>query len=177
MFTLDTERLHLRKVLPDDIDHMVALDSDPEVMRYINGGTPVPRRVYEEGLMDRMTAWGPDDPVGFHSAFLDGRFVGWFHLRPSIAGEHLELGYRLAREVWGQGLATEGSRALVALAFDALDQPMVDACALPGNVASQRVMHKLGMRYHHDMAHPRSSDVVRLYRIHRAEWEARTQAG
>ena len=65
-------------------------------------------------LLPRMLAWD-GQPFGFLAAYEAGSFVGWFHLRPSVADAGiLELGYRLRRAAWGRGLATEGSRALLA---------------------------------------------------------------
>ncbi|HRI10181.1 MAG TPA: GNAT family N-acetyltransferase, partial [Nannocystaceae bacterium] len=107
---LPTARLHLRRLRADDLDQLVALDADPEVMRFITGGQPNPRELYEAELLPRMLAWD-DLPYGFLAAHEGERFVGWFHLRPSVAEPAiLELGYRLRREAWGRGLATEGRR-------------------------------------------------------------------
>lgn len=170
---LSTARLHLRRLREGDLDKLVALDADPEVMRYITGGQPNPRAHYEAELLPRMLAWD-DHPYGFLAAHEGGRFVGWFHLRPSVAEPSiLELGYRLRRDAWGRGLATEGSRALLAHAFDRLDQPAVDACAHPENAASIHVMVKCGMTPAGTFVHPRAHLEVVRYAIDRATWRAR----
>lgn len=175
-FDLQTPRLHLRPIVEGDIDALVALDSDPEVMRYV-GGEPNPRRLYETTLMGRMTAWA-GEPIGFFAAHLKqadppGEFIGWFHLRPSVAeASILELGYRLRRAVWGQGLATEGSLALLRRAFFELDQPRVDACAMPENGGSIAVMKKCGMAYAGRFTHPRAPLEVVRYMVDRDTFEA-----
>jgi RimJ/RimL family protein N-acetyltransferase len=112
--------------------------------------------------LPRMTAFDAQ-PYGFAAAYEAGTFVGWFHLRPSVADPAvLELGYRLRRAAWGRGLATEGGRALVHYAFEDLDQTAVDACADPRNLASTAVMRKCGMREVGMFRHPRVPiDVVR----------------
>lgn len=162
-----TERLHLVRVRAEHIDHFVELDSDPEVMRFISGGEPNSRARYEQDLLPRMMAY-EGEPHGFLSAFERGRFVGWFHLRPSVADDRiLELGYRLRRDAWGRGLATEGGRALVRHAFEALDQPAVDACADPRNEASIRVMVKCGMHRVGTFVHPRVPIEVVRYLVER----------
>ena len=161
-FVLTTPRLSLRRIDDEHLDDLVELDSDPAVMRFINGGTPTPREVYQESLLERMKAFG-DQPYGYAAAYEDGRFVGWFHLRPSVADpEVLELGYRLRREAWGRGLATEGSRALVRYAFETLDTGTVNACAMPENTASISVLKKCGMHFVGTFLHPRGGiEVVR----------------
>jgi RimJ/RimL family protein N-acetyltransferase len=164
-FAIETERLVLRKLGEEDLDALVELDSDPEVMRYINDGVPNPRELYVESLLPRMLAWAQDDPVGFYAAIHAGSWVGWFHLRPSIADERaLELGYRLRRSAWGRGLATEGSRALAGLAVDELRPPWIDGCARPDNLASIAVLQKCGLQYVDNRVHPRAPVEVAFYR-------------
>ena len=80
MFALRTDRLLLRKLAADDLDDLVALDTDPAVMHYINDGAPPSRQDYVETLLPRMLAWAADDPVGFYAALWAGRWIGWFHL-------------------------------------------------------------------------------------------------
>ena len=76
-------------------------------------------------------------------------FLGWFHLRPGEGAGPLEpeLGYRLRREVWGRGYATEGSRALIDKAFAELGAARVYASTMTVNTASRRVMEKAGLHY------------------------------
>jgi RimJ/RimL family protein N-acetyltransferase len=165
MFELRTHRLLLRKLVDEDLDDLVALDADPEVMRYISDGEPTPRGEYAANLLPRMLAWPADDPVGFYAALCEGDWIGWFHLRPSIAGgDALELGYRLQRAAWGLGLATEGARGLASLAADELRAPWIDGCARPDNQASIAVLRKCGLRYIDTRLHPRAPMEVAFYR-------------
>ena len=103
---LETERMTLRPITTDDVDLLVALDSDPAVMRFINGGKPThtreAERIVQRSLGHRWLA--------FDKA--TDEFVGWFGIRPSAANSR-ELGYRLRRAAWGKGLATEGSLAVI----------------------------------------------------------------
>ena len=151
--SLETDRLLLRPFTVDDAEHLVALDSDPAVMRFINGGRPTPREKVIERVLPRFL-WYQEQPhdYGFWAAEerTSGAFIGWFHLRPDPdAGDPAEpeLGYRLVADAWGKGYATEGSRALIERAFTRLGARRVWATTTVINVGSRRVMEKAGMRY------------------------------
>ena len=179
---LETERLRLRRLEHDDVDHLVELDSDPQVMRFINGGRATTRCEIENEVLPAFLGhyerygglgfWGVEEKS-------TGRFVGWFHLRPAEgapAGE-FELGYRLLRSVWGKGYATEGSRALIDKAFAELGVDRVVASTMVVNVASRRVMEKAGLRFVRIFHQPwpdriegeQEGDVE--YALLRSEWE------
>src|SRR5262249_51042883 len=126
-------------------------DSDPEVMRFITKGQPTSKERIENVHLPRILSQHRDlPPQGFWAAYLarTDEFIGWFHLRPDrIDPGEMELGYRLKRHVWGQGLATEGVRALVDGSFGPWGYDKVCARTLLGNLASQRVMQKVGLRF------------------------------
>ena len=146
---LETERVVLRRFTVDDVELLLALDNDPAVMRYINGGLPMPRaEIVDEtipaflGYYDRFAGYG------FWAAIErdTGRFIGWFHFRPG-AGDgprQPELGYRLHTFAWGSGVATEVSAALIDHGFTVLDVERVRAETMAVNVGSRRVMEKVG---------------------------------
>lgn len=148
--TVDTQRLRLRPLGTDDLDALVELDSDPEVMRWLSGGTATPREFLEEvvlpGFLDLdpgrpwLGAWAIEDR--------DGAFLGWVSLRPSRpeVPTSATLGYRLRRAAWGRGFATEAARAVLARAFEAGDLALVEATVYEANSASRRVLEKLGLR-------------------------------
>lgn len=152
MKVLRTKRLILRPFIAEDLDELVELDSDPEVMRFINGGTPTPREEVEREILPHFLEYADGaSGYGFWAAEekSTGAFLGWFHLRPRAEGEpdEPELGYRLRRSAWGKGHASEGSRALVDLAFTGLGASRVYAETMAVNVASRRVMEKAGLRF------------------------------
>ena len=83
---LETARLLLRRFTEDDVDNLAELDSDPDVMRFINGGRSTPREEIESdvlpgflGYYERFSGYGFWAAVEKSS----GRFVGWFHFRPT----------------------------------------------------------------------------------------------
>lgn len=146
--SFDTERLRLRRFTAADAGHLHALDNDPEVMRYINGGAPVTLAVITADILPVFLLYDAGGgPLGFWAAEVQetGAFVGWFSLRPTGAPGVLALGYRLRRDAWGRGYATEGARALLDRAFGELDARRVVATTYEHNLASRRVMAKLGM--------------------------------
>jgi RimJ/RimL family protein N-acetyltransferase len=147
---LETERLILRRFTEADEDNLVELDADPEVMRYLSGGRPTPRRLIHDEILPRVMRYYEQQP-GFGSWALvekaTGTFIGWIALRPPEGKgiEDVELGYRLRRSVWGKGYATEAARALLRQGFAALGVERVFATTYQDNLASRRVMEKLGM--------------------------------
>lgn len=143
-----TERLRLRPLSADDVDALVALDSDPEVRRYVDQ-TEAPSRAEVVDRMPRLLRRYREgaEPAFWAAEVETGAFCGWFHLRPLEDDPGtLDVGYRLRREWWGRGLATEGAAALVRRAFLLLDAERVVAHALEANTASRRVLEKLGFQ-------------------------------
>lgn len=155
---LTTERLRLRQFTLADVDHVVMLDSDPVVMRFISYGEPTPRAVIEQRVIPSwMKYYEGNERIGFWAADLlaTNEFVGWFHLRPDrLVPAEQELGYRLRRESWGQGLASEGARAVVADGFDVSKFEKITARTLLGNLGSQRVMQKIGLALEEEFVYP-----------------------
>ncbi|MFN8518923.1 MAG: GNAT family N-acetyltransferase [Chloroflexota bacterium] len=147
---LATSRLRLRRLRADDLDAMVELDSDPQVMRWLSGGTATPREFIEEVVLPGflcidprrpwLGVWATEDPAG--------GFLGWVSLRAvhPEAPRWASLGYRLCRTAWGRGLATEAAAAVLHQAFHEGDLERVEATVYEQNHASCRVLEKLGLR-------------------------------
>ena len=137
---LETERLVLRQFTEDDVENLVELDSDPDVMHFINGGRPTSRREIESDVLPTfLDFYERFSGYGFWAAIekSSGQFVGWFHFRPTATHpKEVELGYRLLKSVWGKGYATEGSRALIHKGFAELDVQRVVAFTMVVHVAS-----------------------------------------
>jgi RimJ/RimL family protein N-acetyltransferase len=179
---LETERLVLRRFTEDDVDNLVQLDSDPEVMRFINGGRPTSRHEIEHDVLPMYLGYHERSAgYGYWAAVekSSGRFVGWFHFRPAPGAPpgEVELGYRLRKSVWGKGYASEGSRALIQKGFAELGVQLVFASTMVVNVASRRVMEKAGLKFVRTFHQPwpdkiegeEEGDVE--YALSRSEWE------
>jgi ribosomal-protein-alanine N-acetyltransferase len=143
---LETERLRLRPVVADDLDHFAALYGDPDVMRFIGLRGPLTREQAGERLEFMIDHWRRHG-FGMWTLRLkaSGEFVGRCGLRYLEETPEVELGYTLAKAFWGQGLATEASRAVARHAFDAIKLRRLVAVADPANVSSVNVMRKIGM--------------------------------
>lgn len=189
---LETSRMRLRRFTPVDEDSLVALDSDPEVMRYLTGGIPTPRAVIARTVLPGfLRSYEPHKGFGVWATEdrSTGAFLGWFAFRPpeGASPDDVSLGYRLRRAAWGQGYATEAARALVRKGFTELGVRRVHATTYEHNVASRRVMERVGMRLVRsfrltaaDLAKTDTFDAGSLevwdgdeveYAIERAEWE------
>ncbi len=184
---LETDHLVLRQFTGDDVDNLVELDSDPDVMHFITGGRPTSRREIESDVLPMYLDYHERSAgYGFWAAIekSSGRFVGWFHFRPTGAAHpnEVELGYRLLKSVWGKGYATEGSRALIDKGFAELGVQRVVAFTMVVHVASRRVMEKAGLRLGRTFHQPwpdyiegeEEGDVE--YALLRSEWEEQSTA-
>lgn len=135
------------------------MNDDPRVMQFF------PKRLAREesdATVDRIEEHFRSRGFGLYAAELrcDGRFIGYVGLHTPTFSTHftpcIEIGWRLATEVWGQGLATEGARAVVRLAFENLSIDEIVSFTVPANQRSIRVMQKLGMTHdpEDDFEHP-----------------------
>lgn len=158
MVLLETPRLYLRRFTSEDAALLHELDSDPEVMRYLTKGVPTPLEVIAGEILPRWLAYyETSDHLGFWAAHetATDRFAGWFQLRPDrLVPGATEVGYRLRRAAWGQGYATEGTRALICKAVGEWDIGYVTAATLVDNQASRRVMEKCGMSLEEEFIYP-----------------------
>ena len=144
--TLDTERLRLRPVEDADAEDLVALHSNAHVLRYWDSPPWT-----DPGRVEQFLSWSrklEEDGSGARLVVerrSDGAFLGWCSLsewNPDF--RTASLGYCYGEAAWGQGYATEAARALLTWAFDLLDLNRVQAETDTRNLASARVLEKLG---------------------------------
>lgn len=143
---LTTERLVLRELRPSDADLVLAMRSDPEVMRHVN--RPLAQTMDDAlaliELINSRGAAGESVQWAITGKGSD-RFIGiigfWRIVKEHY---HAELGYTIAREHWGQGYATEAIAATLAFGFGTLGFHRVEAITRPQNNASIRALEKNG---------------------------------
>lgn len=144
--TLHTERLTLRPIVDTDAEALVELQSDPHVLRYWDE-PPWTDPSQVERFFARcrnLEETGTGARVAIDLT-VDGTFLGWCNIsdyKPDFRSA--AMGYCLREVAWGHGYATEAARALLQWAFDHLDLNRVQSEADTRNVASRRVLEKLG---------------------------------
>jgi ribosomal-protein-alanine N-acetyltransferase len=148
---LETPRLQLRRMTEADADHLVALNRNTNVMRYILTEPPVTTR--EEALValrDRIFPQYALAGTCGRWACIDkgtGAFLGWCGVKYIEADGEYDIGYRFLEEHWGKGFATEAAAGVCELARRHLAGKRVVAKAMRGNAASRRVLEKIGMTF------------------------------
>jgi RimJ/RimL family protein N-acetyltransferase len=172
MREIETARLRLRTWREDDLAPYARICADPEVMRYLSG--PMTRQHSEQQVSEFVRHW---EERGFGLWAVEekssGAFIGFigllYHEDWSEGNHRTEVGWRLARPFWGRGLATEGAMASLRYGFEEVGLDRI-SIAVPENLASRRVMEKLGMTLRGEIRF-KGSDVV-WYAVERQVWEA-----
>lgn len=181
--TLTTARLRLRQWREEDLAPFAALNADPQVMEFFPKvltraeSDTVAGRIRDHFARHGFGLWAVEAPGIAHFVGFVGLAVPSFeaHFTPCV-----EIGWRLAREHWGHGYATEAATAALAFAFGDRALEEIVAFTVPANIPSRRVMGRLGMRrlpaddFEHPAiaaGHPLRSHV--LYRLRRADWKPR----
>ncbi len=159
MAELQTARLRLRAWRDTDLAPYAALNADPEVRRWFPG---MIGRAESDAQAARLQAHIDAHGFGFWAAETrdDRAFLGFVGLQhvafTAPFTPAIEIGWRLARQHWNHGYATEAARAALAHAFGPLDIAEIVSFTVPGNLASRRVMDRIGMHHHPsgDFDHP-----------------------
>lgn len=143
-----TDRLRLRPYRPDDAQAMFAVFGDPEVMRYsMSGADPTIESTQAriQKLMDHQNLFGFSLWVVEDRS--TGAILGDCGLKQLEEGPEIEVGYRFAKPHWGHGYASEAAAASVQHGFAALGLARIVAVVEPPNVASRKVLEKIGLKY------------------------------
>jgi ribosomal-protein-alanine N-acetyltransferase len=154
---LSTARLHLVEWEPGDEGALRPIATDPEVMRYITGGVPWGDAYIREFIERQMRTAAERGfclwKLLLREAAGTGRMAGLCGLQPLVGTEETEIGWWLARDLWGRGLATEAARGALQYGWSRAGLSRIVAVAMGENAASRHVMEKLGMRYERDTVH------------------------
>jgi RimJ/RimL family protein N-acetyltransferase len=168
----------IRTFTDADVEPLSALHADPDVMRFITDGVPMTYEKVRDEVLPRFIGYEQRHPgLGIFAAIRKdtGAFIGWFQLQiHENDPKELELGYRFMRDCWGQGYATEGSRALLKVAFAERGAERVVAGAMKANRGSIRVMEKAGLTFEKDFEEhdfPGENKDAVLYSITRESYE------
>jgi RimJ/RimL family protein N-acetyltransferase len=157
---LVTPRLLLRGWRDDDRPAFAALNADPQVMEHF----PAPLdRATSDDLVDRFAAHWAEHGLGLWAVErrTDGRLLGFTGLSVPGFDAHftpaVEVGWRLVRDAWGKGYATEAARAALRFGFETCGLQEIVSFTVPANARSRRVMERIGMTHDpaDDFDHPR----------------------
>lgn len=176
-----TERLHLRRWKESDKEPFAVMNADPVVMEFF---PKLMSREESDALANDIEARFLRQGFGLWAVELKktGQFIGFVGLNvPQFEAPFMpavEIGWRLAKEYWGKGYATEAAKAVLDVAFNKLGLNEIVSFTVPANLPSRKVMERLGMTHNpaDDFAHtklpadhPLSKHV--LYRISREQWQ------
>ena len=177
---ITTERLYLRQWQPSDFAVFAKMNADPEVMKYF---PKLLAPTLSDAIAHKCQQLIEDNGWGFWAVCLkeSDAFIGMVGLNEAHAdmpfAPSVEIGWRLHKDYWGQGYATEAARASLRFAFERLDLDEIVAFTAVINTHSQLIMQRIGMRntqknFSHpfiNTAHLLSEHV--LYRITQHQWQ------
>lgn len=177
---LRSARIELRPLTDDHLEHLVELDGDPAVMRYLTGWA----RTRDDVVASQAARTDPAldaAGIGYWVGFDGDTFLGWWMVTPpkspEFGGEEsLELGYRLMSTQWRRGYASEGTRKLLRHLFESTAFTRIYADTMAVNHGSRGVMASVGMtqvrtyRAHFDDPLPGTDQGEVVYEITRTRW-------
>ena len=178
-FYLESPRLILRSFRPADLDSFLAYRSDPLVAQYQGWEIPYPREK-AEAFIEEMSQQNFYPSVEWFQVALELRETGAmigdcaFHLLETDQ-QQAEIGFSLARAYWGFGYGTEAIQRLLAYLFEEVKLHRVIANCDPRNLASSRLLERVGMRRqaHHIQSYYHSGEYTdeAVYAILRREYQ------
>ena len=173
-----TDRLVMRRWQDSDRAPFAALNGDPETLKYFPATLD---RAASDEFVDRIEERFEQQGFGLWALELTGtgQFIGYTGLNPLPddvpGGGGMEVGWRLVKQAWHNGYATEAARAALGVAFDGAGLPDVWSMTAVLNEPSQAVMRRIGLTEVARFEHPRIplGDPLRLhvmYRVARQNW-------
>lgn len=145
---IETERLILRRFESGEGQLIYTLNEDPEVTRYT--GDPVRDLAHANEVLDQVIL--PQYTLYNHGRWAvhtkpGMEFIGWCGLKYRPERDEVDLGYRFIKTAWGKGFASEAAMASINYGFEKLGLRRIVGRAMPGNIASLKVLEKCGMRF------------------------------
>ena len=146
---METERLIIRKFTLDDTEDMDQMNLDEEVSKYTGDGGIQPIEVIRERIEKNIM--GDYEKHGFGRYAVvrksNNELLGFTGLKYLPELDEVDIGYRLIRSSWGKGFATEASKPFIQYGFNTLGLNKIIGLVMPENLASIRVLEKLGLTY------------------------------
>jgi len=173
--TLTTARLLLRPFRLEDVDALYAVLNEPGILRYFPNPAPPDRAGVARLIAHQLQHW-QEHCLGWWAVeprTMPG-LIGWNGLQYLPETNEVEVGYLLSKDWRRQGLATEGARASLEYGFHTLGLPRIIGLVHPQNLASQRVMHKLGLALQNEAQY--FGMAVYRYALDSQQWAGRDPA-
>jgi RimJ/RimL family protein N-acetyltransferase len=143
-----TPRLILRQFTEADAPLILALNSDPEIVKYLHEPTLKDEEHAKKILVDIILPQYPNTLGRWAIHIKDNMdFIGWCGLKYRPELDEIDLGYRLMQKAWGKGFATEAAQYTLDHGFKALNLKLITGRAHIKNIASIKVLEKIGMDY------------------------------
>lgn len=150
---LETERLLLRELNETDTEGMFELDSNPEVHTYLGSHQTIHKIEEASKIIEQVRLQYKENGIGRWAVIEkeSGEFVGWSGLKlekglPNYS-PYYDLGYRFIPKFWGKGYATETAKFALQHGFLQLNLPLINATAQEPNIASNKVLRKVGFQF------------------------------
>lgn len=145
---LETERLLLRTFTVEDVSLIYELNKEPDVTRFT--GDPIKDIAHAQQVLEQVIL--PQYALYNHGRWAvltkpGHEFIGWCGLKYRPERNEIDLGYRFKKSAWGKGYATEAAFACINYGFEKLSLKRIVGRAMPGNIASLKVLEKCGMKY------------------------------
>ncbi|AEA44663.1 GNAT family N-acetyltransferase [Fluviicola taffensis] len=144
---LETSRLYLREMTPQDAEVAYILNLDPDVIRYT--GDDAFESVGEaKAFLENYSSYKTYG-FGRWAVILKetDEYLGWCGLKYTLELDEFDIGYRLMKKFWGKGYATEAAKACLEVGFNQFNMESIVGRAMPENGASIRVLEKIGLSY------------------------------
>jgi [ribosomal protein S5]-alanine N-acetyltransferase len=157
---LETPRLYLREMTPEDAELAYLLNSDPEVIQY-TGDDPFESVEEAKTFLENYASYRTYG-FGRWGVILKetNEYLGWCGLKYTPELDEFDIGYRLMKKFWGKGYATEAAEACIKLGFEQFNMQTIVGRAMPANAASVRVLQKIGLTYLENRVTEETEEVI-----------------
>jgi RimJ/RimL family protein N-acetyltransferase len=148
MLIFETDRLLAHRFTEADAALVLSLNSDPEILKYIHE-TPVKDETHAKEILNTIILPQYKNGLGRWAIRLkqNNEFIGWCGLKNYPDLNEIDLGYRFKKSSWGKGYGTEAAKQTLAYGFDHLKLPVITGRAHIENIASLKILEKIGMQF------------------------------
>ena len=176
-FNIETKRLILRDIRAEDLEGMFALDSNPNVHRYL-GNKPIKTKAEAQQNIEKILHQYKKLGIGRFAVIekATNQFIGWSGLKYNTGqkeslGEKrdfYDVGYRLIERYWNKGYAGESAIASLDFGFNKLNLDIIVGAAETGNIASNKILKKIGLQYKEQF--PFENEMINWYELKKEDY-------